>query len=113
MSRDLLKAQLVDRLRLVSVRSIEIAGGPVFVRGLTGAERMELQAMSSAAAAGGPAIGDYMVAAMGLCDERGDRLFTDPGELAALDGASVATIARAVLEASGLAEGDRETAAKN
>lgn len=113
MSRDLLRAQILDRLRRVSVRRIEVGGLELYVRGLTGAERLEVQMAATAAGNGGPPLSDFRVAALGLCDESGARLFDNPDDVAALDGAVLARIAREVIEASGLSEGAREDAEKN
>lgn len=104
-----MRASVLDRLRVASVRQIEVAGLSLHVRGLTGAERMQLQE----AAADKRAFADFQIAAMGLCDESGARLFESADDLAQLDGVALAEIARAVVEASGLATGAAETAKKN
>jgi hypothetical protein len=112
-SRDLLKAQISEGLARATVRSLTVAGVALFVRGLSGAERVQLQRWAADATAGGEPLSDYKVAFLGLCDADGARLFDDEAEVAKLDGAAVSEIARAVIEASGLTAEAAEAAAKN
>lgn len=109
MSRESLKASILDQLRVASVRPLTVSGVSMYVRGLTGAQRMQLQE----AAAAGETLADYKVAALGLCDEAGERLFASGDDIAELDGESLAQIAKAVIEASGLGQASMEDAAKN
>lgn len=113
MSRDLLKAQIVDTFRRASVRQVEIGGLKLYVRGLTGGERIQLQQMAAEAQQGGEPLADFKVAVLGLCDESGARLFEDAKDLANLDGAVLAEISKHIIEASGLGEAARDIAAKN
>lgn len=111
-SRDLLRAQIAAALSKSAVRPIEFAGVSGFVRGLTGGERVQLQQWI---AEGGPAVQDFRVAALGLCDADGVRLFDDPEQLRdqAYPDNVLRKVALAVLEASGLTSDAAEAAAGN
>jgi len=111
--RDLLRAQISTTLARATVRPITVAGVELYVRGLSGAERVTLQRWAAEAEAGGEPVSDFRVAWLGLCDADGVRLFEQPDELGVLDGSSVSEIAKAVIEASGLSSGAAEAAAKN
>jgi hypothetical protein len=113
MSRELLRAQISSTLSKASVRSLELHGVTVYVRGLSGGERVQLQQWAAEAGAGGEPLADYKVAFLGLCDAEGVRLFDDPLEVAKLDGAVLADLSKAILEASGLTDKAREDAEKN
>lgn len=104
MSRDLLKATISSAFSKASVKQLEINGLTVYVRGLTGAERVQLQQMATAAQNGGEPVADYKIVALGLCDSDGVRLFDDPEQVAVLDGAVLAKLAQAIFEQSGLTE---------
>jgi hypothetical protein len=104
MSRDLLKATISSAFSKASVRQLEVHGVSVFIRGLTGGERVQLQQWAAEASSGGEPLADYKVAALGLCDAEGVRLFDDPLEVAKLDGAVLSQLSKAILEASGLTE---------
>jgi hypothetical protein len=112
-SRDLLRAQISSTLAKASVRPITVAGVELFVRGLSGAERVHLQKWAAEAEAGGEPVSDHRVAWMGLCDADGVRLFDQVDDVAVLDGASVSEIAKAIIDASGLGKSADEAAAKN
>jgi hypothetical protein len=112
-SRDFLKAQISEGLARATVRPLTVAGIALFVRGLSGAERVQLQKWAADAKVGGDPLSDYRVAFLGLCDADGLRLYDDEAEVAKLDGAAVSEIARAVIEASGLTAEAAETASKN
>jgi hypothetical protein len=112
-SRELLRAQVSAALAKATVRPIVVAGVELFVRGLTGAERVQLQKWAAEAQGGGEPLSDYKVAFLGLCDADGVRLFEDEGSLAVLDGSAVSEIARAVIEASGLTAEAAEIAKGN
>lgn len=113
MSRDLLKAQITSTLSKATVRSLEVHGVTVYVRGLTGGERVQLQQWAAEASKGGEPLADYKVAFMGLCDADGVRLFDDVADVAKLDGAVLAELSKAIIEASGLGEKAVEGAEKN
>lgn len=104
MSRELLKATISSTLSKASVRQLEVHGVTVYVRGLTGGERVQLQQLAAIASNGGEPLADYKIVALGLCDAEGTRLFDDPSEVAILDGAVLAQLAKAILEQSGLSE---------
>lgn len=111
--RDLLRAQVSATLAKVTIRPLIVAGVELFVRGLTGAERVQLMKWSAEAQGGGEPLSDYKVAFLGLCDADGVRLFDDEASLAVLDGGAVSEIARAVIEASGLTGSAAEIATGN
>lgn len=98
---EVLRASILAALSRASIRTLVVAGETVHIRGLTGAERVQLQAWIKAASEGGEPLTDYKVAALGLCDADGVRLF-DEAALADVDGAALGKIALAILEASGL-----------
>lgn len=104
MSRDLLKAQISSAFAKASVRQIEVHGLTVYVRGLTGAERVQLQQMAGAAQQGGEPLADYKIVALGLCDSEGARLFDNPQDVSNLDGMILDKLAKEILEASGLSQ---------
>ena len=103
---DLLKA-----LRTVSLRTVEVAGHTVHVRGLTGAERKLLLDRAK----DNDPLQPYELAGLAACDGEGKRLFSseEAAELADVDAAAVDKIAAAVLEASGLTPGAKDEAVKN
>ena len=112
-SRDLLRAQISSTLARATVRPITVAGVELFVRGLSGAERVQLQKWAAEAQGGGEPVADHRIAQLGLCDAEGARLFDSVEDVAALDGEALSQIAKAILEASGLTEKASEAAAKN
>jgi len=111
-SRDLLRAQILAALSKDAVKPIDVLGVPGFVRGLTGGERVQLQQWI---AEGGTSVADYRVAALGICDADGVRLFDDPEQLRdqAYPENWLRKVALAVLEASGLTSDSAEAAAGN
>jgi hypothetical protein len=113
MSRELLRATISSTLSKTSVKSLDVAGVTLFVRGLTGVERVALQKWAAESQAGGEPVADYRIAALGLCDAEGARLFDDEADVAKLDGAALGEIARAILEASGLTDSAAESAQGN
>jgi hypothetical protein len=113
MSRELLRATISSTLSKTSVKSLDVAGVTLFVRGLTGAERVVLQKWAAEAQAGGEPVADHRIAALGLCDADGVRLYDDEADVAKLDGAALGDIAKAILEASGLTDAASESAPGN
>ena len=114
MTADELRAAIAAALSpRASVRPLALGELRLFVRSMTGAERVQLQRWQAEAAAGGEPLTDARVAALGLCDEAGERLYPDPAALAGFDGAALSKISRAVLAASGLIDDAVEDAEKN
>lgn len=114
MTADELRAAIAAALSpRASVRPLQVDGLSLYVRSMTGAERVQLQRWQAEAATGGDPLTDSRVAALGLCDEHGERLYSDPAALAALEGAALARISRAVLRASGLVDDAVDDAEKN
>jgi hypothetical protein len=111
MSRELLKATISSAFSKASVRELEVQGVKLYIRGLSGGERVTLQQWASEASKGGEPLADYKVVSLGLCDAEGVRLFDDPLEVAKLDGAVLSQLSKAILEASLLTDnavGDAE-----
>jgi hypothetical protein len=111
MSRELLKATISSTFAKASVRELEVQGVKLYIRGLSGGERVTLQQWASEASKGGEPLADYKVVSLGLCDAEGVRLFDDPLEVAKLDGAVLSQLSKAILEASLLTDnavGDAE-----
>jgi hypothetical protein len=111
MSRELLKATISSTFSKASVRELEVQGVKLYIRGLSGGERVTLQQWASEASKGGEPLADYKVVSLGLCDAEGVRLFDDPLEVAKLDGAVLSQLSKAILEASLLTDnavGDAE-----
>jgi hypothetical protein len=108
---DVRRAAILAALSRATIRTVEVAGEVVHIRGLTGAERVQLQGWMKAATDGGEPLADYRIAALGVCNEDGVRLFPNADDLANVDGVALGRLALAVLEASGLgadaAEGAR------
>lgn len=103
--------ELLKALRTVSLRTVEVAGQTIHVRGLSGAERKLLM---DRAGDQNP-LQPYELAGLAACTADGGRLFTDEEaqQLADVDAAAVDAIAVAVLEASGLTPKAKEDAVKN
>lgn len=112
-SRDLLRATISSTLSKASVKALDVAGVTLYVRGLTGAERVLLQKWAAEAQGGGEPVADFRIAALGLCDAEGVRLFEDEADVAKLDGATLGVIAKAILDASGLTDSAAEAATGN
>ncbi len=104
-------AEFLKAAKVATVRKIEVLGMPLHVRGLTGPERRLLVQRGKA----GDPMEAHEIVAMGACNEEGDPLFTVDQviELARADGQVVESVAREILDASGLLEGAQEAAAKN
>lgn len=97
-----LRASILAALSRATIRTLEVAGETVHIRGLTGAERVQLQGWMKAAAEGGEPLTDYRIVALGLCNPDGVRLFPNAEDIAHVDGVALGKMALAILEASGL-----------
>jgi len=104
-------ADLLAALKVASLRSVEVAGRLVHVRGLTGAERKLLQDRAKA----GEPVQPFELVGLAAIQPSGERLFTteEAAELANVDGALVEKLAEAILDASGLLPKSEDDAAKN
>lgn len=99
------KAEILAAFRKASVRTIQVEGLDVTIRGLTGADRMAFNVAIEEARKAGTVVPDYLVAFYGWCDSEGVRLFDKAEELADIDGNILQVIALEVLKASGLYAG--------
>lgn len=104
-------SDVLRTLRVASLRKVSVAGLDLYVRGLTGAERV---LMVQRAKDGSPFTA-HELAALALCDEHGAPLFTSEqaAELGAVDGLAVDAIATEILRASKLLPDEVESSAKN
>lgn len=104
-------ADLLAALRVASLKSVDVAGQQVLVRGLTGAERKLIQDRAKA----GDPVQAWELVGYAAVQPGGERLFTPEqvADLADVDGALVEKIATAILEASGLLPKSEDDAAKN
>lgn len=103
------KAEILAAFRKASVKTIQVEGLDVTIRGLTGGDRVAFNLAIEEAKKAGQVVPDYLVAFYGWCDSEGVRLFERPEELADIDGNVLQVIALEVLRASGLyAGGDGE-----
>jgi len=104
--------ELLSALKRATIRELEVGGAKFHIRGLTGAERIELMARNKAAKEeGGKPFTDSELCSWAICSPEGERLFKDATELGDVDGDALATIALAILDASGLTTGAQERAA--
>ena len=106
------KAEILAAFRKSAVRTVQVAGQDVTVRGLTGADRLAFNAAIEEAKKSGQVVPDYLVAFWGWCDSEGVRLFDKAEELADIDGAVLQAIALEVLKASGLYSGEDGSSAE-
>ena len=106
------KAEILAAFRKSAVRTVQVAGQDVTVRGLTGADRLAFNEAIAESQKSGTSVPDYLVAYWGWCDSEGARLFDKAEELADIDGAVLQTIALEVLKASGLYNADSGSSAE-
>ena len=90
-------------------------GGPVFVRVLTGAERDAFESEAVGDRRVGKSNVRAQLCARAICDERGDRLFSDDevGALAAKSAAALDRVFEAASRLNGLSGRDVEELEKN
>lgn len=105
------RLSMLNALKRASIREIDVAGIKLFIRGLTGAERLELVSRQKASKDGGPPLTDAELCSWGICTSDGERLCKDgDAELAGVDGKALETIALAILDASGLTPEKKDAA---
>ena len=104
-------ADLLAALKVASLRTVEVAGELVHVRGLTGAERKQLQDRAKS----GDPVQPFELVGLAAVQPDGSPLFTSEqvAALANVDGVAVEKIAEAILRASALLPGSEGDAAKN
>lgn len=103
--------EILAALRTASVRTVEVAGLTLTIRGLTAAEMILVQERAK----GDKPMTDPEVVALCVIDEAGKPLFTpeQAAELANTHAGSIAKIARAIVAASAADETAEADAAKN
>lgn len=103
---------LLSAFKRATVKEFEVAGVKFHIRGLTGAERMELATRNKAFRANeGKPLSDAELASWAICSPEGERLYQDAAELEGVDGKTLETIALEILEISGLRDDSKERAA--
>ena len=93
----------------VTIEKLDVQGRAVYVRSVGSREWISLQQKKAA----GELIADYVIAALGLCDEKGVRIFENAEDLADLPPHVATEIAVAVMRASKLISTAEEAEAKN
>jgi len=100
----------------VRVEPMTIAGidEPIHVKGLTGGERAVLVSKRFRMGEGGPPLSDGEIAALGICDASGVRIYqdTDAPELDLMPGEVLSAIALRIMQLSGLTAEATTDAAK-
>lgn len=103
---------ILSALKRATLKEIDVAGIKLKIRGLTGAERLELvdrQIMAKEDRT--KRLSDAELCSWAICGDDGERLYQNGDELAGVDGEALETIALAILEASGLTKAAEERAA--